>query len=333
MAIDFPNSPSLNAVYEYNGRSWQWTGVAWKAVTAAYGPTGPTGSAGFIGSDGATGATGPQGETGLAGPIGDPGPEGEPGIDGADGVDGATGPTGPAGEPGYPGPPGMDGMDGMDGTPGATGATGATGPTGPPANFAGEWTDVAPYATGDIVSTPAFPSGKNFHQANTTTATTNYPDDLVGWDYLYTLYDGLGGAQGPIGATGPSGVAGIAGPTGTTGATGVQGPTGPSGDPTLTVVAAKTSAYTLASGDESDLIQLNGSFIVSVPTDATFNFPIGTQINLLNIGTGVITVAAVTPGTTTVDATPGFKLRAQWSAATLIKRAANTWVLVGDLAV
>jgi hypothetical protein len=100
----------------------------------------------------------------------------------------------------------------------------------------------------------------------------------------------------------------------------------------IPIIAAKTSAYTVASGDEGDLIEFNGTFTVSIPTDATFNFVIGTQINLLNIGTGVITVAAVTPGTTTVNGTPGLKLRAQWSSATLIKRAANTWVVVGDLA-
>ena len=126
----------------------------------------------------------------------------------------------------------------------------------------------------------------------------------------------------------------IVGSTGSTGATGVQGATGvtgPNGDPTLSVIAAKTGAYTLANGDQSDFIELNGTFTVSIPTDATFNFAIGTQINLLNIGTGVITVAAVTPGTTTLNGTPGLKLRAQWSSATLIKRAANTWVIVGDL--
>jgi hypothetical protein len=68
-----------------------------------------------------------------------------------------------------------------------------------------------------------------------------------------------------------------------------------------------------------------------IPTDATFNFAIGTQINVLQIGSGQTTIAAVTPGTTTVDGTPGLKFRAQWSMATLIKRAANTWVAVGDL--
>jgi hypothetical protein len=133
--------------------------------------------------------------------------------------------------------------------------------------------------------------------------------------------------QGPTGPTGPTGTNG----TSVTGPTGSTGPTGPSGDPTLTVIAAKTAAYTVASGDESDLVELNGTFTVSIPTDATFNFAVGTQINLLNIGTGVITVAAVTPGTTTVNGTPGLILRAQWSGVTLIKRAANTWVVIGDL--
>jgi hypothetical protein len=94
---------------------------------------------------------------------------------------------------------------------------------------------------------------------------------------------------------------------------------------------AKTANYTVANGDQGALIQLNGTFTVSIPTDATFNFDIGTQINLLNVGTGVITVAAVTSGTTTVNGTPGLKLRSQWSSATLIKRAVNTWVVVGDL--
>ena len=36
------------------------------------------------------------------------------------------------------------------------------------------------------------------------------------------------------------------------------------------------------------------------------------------------------PSTVTVNGTPGLKLRAQWSAATLVKRDTNTWVLIGD---
>lgn len=105
-------------------------------------------------------------------------------------------------------------------------------------------------------------------------------------------------------------------------------------DKVLSVVAEKTSAYTIANGDQNKIIQLNGGsagFTLSIPTDATYNFDIGTQITLLSTNTGTITIAAVTPGTTTVNATPGLKLRTQWSSATLIKRAANSWVVIGDL--
>jgi len=152
-----------------------------------------------------------------------------------------------------------------------------------------------------------------------------------------SAWDPVLGGQGPIGPTGPTGSTGSTGPSGTgpTGSTGPTGPggaTGPSGDSTLTVMTAKTSAYTLASGDEGSLIQANGTFTISIPTDASFNFAVGTQISILNIGSGVITLAAVTPGTTTVNGTPGLKPRTQWSAATAIKLSANNWVIVGDLA-
>jgi hypothetical protein len=90
MAIDFPSSPSLGFVYEYNGRSWEWTGVAWKAVTAAYGPEGPTGPTGSPST--VTGPTGSQGATGpeVTGPTG------------AQGVQGSNAyyqPTAPSGAP------------------------------------------------------------------------------------------------------------------------------------------------------------------------------------------------------------------------------------------
>lgn len=102
-------------------------------------------------------------------------------------------------------------------------------------------------------------------------------------------------------------------------------------DKLLSIVAEKTSNYTIANGDQDKLIQLNGTFTVSVPEDSTYNFAIGTQINLLNTGSGEITVAAINSNTTTLNGTPGLKLRAQWSSATLIKRKSDSWVLVGDL--
>jgi hypothetical protein len=103
--------------------------------------------------------------------------------------------------------------------------------------------------------------------------------------------------------------------------------------------SAKTAAYTLASGDEGYLFSMNNAATqqFNIPTDATFNFAIGTVINFVWItGAGQPTIGATTPGTTTVistgatSATP--KLRAVNSAASAIKLAANSWLVVGDLA-
>ena len=103
----------------------------------------------------------------------------------------------------------------------------------------------------------------------------------------------------------------------------------------LTPISQKTASYALSSLTErDDLIEMysaSAGITLSIPTDATLDFPIVTSIDILQTGAGQVTIAAVTPGTTTVNATPGSKLRTQWSSATLFKRAANTWVIYGDL--
>jgi hypothetical protein len=105
------------------------------------------------------------------------------------------------------------------------------------------------------------------------------------------------------------------------------------GVPSRTTVDSKTADYTLVLTDRDKMIEVNSSsaLTISIPTDASVNFPIGTSIDLLRVGSGAVTIAAATPATTTLNHTPGNKLRAQWSSATLFKRAANTWVLMGDL--
>ena len=101
----------------------------------------------------------------------------------------------------------------------------------------------------------------------------------------------------------------------------------------LTPISQKTASYTLSSLTErDDLIEMgSGSALtLTIPTDATLDFPIGTSIDILQTGAGQVTIAPVS-GTVTVNATPGLKLRTTWSSATLFKRAANTWVVFGDL--
>ena len=102
--------------------------------------------------------------------------------------------------------------------------------------------------------------------------------------------------------------------------------------PSATPISQKTASYTLSSINEKDsMIEMNSASAttVTIPTDAAVAFPVGTSLDVLRVGAGAVDIAAA--GGVTVNATPGLKLRAQWSSATLIKRAANTWVLVGDL--
>jgi hypothetical protein len=106
------------------------------------------------------------------------------------------------------------------------------------------------------------------------------------------------------------------------------------GVPSRTPIVQKTASYTLSSLTERDnLIEMSSASAItlSIPTDATLNYPIGTSIDILQTGAGQVTIAAVTPGTTTVNATPGLKLRTTWSSCTLFKRASDTWVVYGDL--
>ena len=106
------------------------------------------------------------------------------------------------------------------------------------------------------------------------------------------------------------------------------------GVPSRTPIIQKTAAYTLGALTERDsLIEVShtgGSAVnVTIPADSTLNFPVGTSIDVLQTNTGGVAIAAGSG--VTVNATPGLTLRTQWSSATLFKRAANTWVVYGDL--
>ena len=110
------------------------------------------------------------------------------------------------------------------------------------------------------------------------------------------------------------------------------------GLPAFTVQTAKTADYTAASGDEyQQLVQMNKATAVAfkLPVDATYNFAIGTVITVLNIGAGVCTISAVTPGTTTVlsaGTVAASPTLAQYKSAACIKTAANAWYVVGGIA-
>jgi hypothetical protein len=92
------------------------------------------------------------------------------------------------------------------------------------------------------------------------------------------------------------------------------------------------TTYTIALADAGYLITASnaGAIAVSIPTDAVTNFPIGTQLLVMQLGAGQVTVSAVTPGTTTIISRNGTKTAGQYALISLIKVAANQWVVGGD---
>jgi len=95
--------------------------------------------------------------------------------------------------------------------------------------------------------------------------------------------------------------------------------------------AQSGTSYTLVLTDASDIVEMsNGSGnTLTIPLNSSVAFAIGTVITVLQTNSGQTTIAG--SGGVTVNGTPGLKLRAQWSSATLIKRATDTWVAIGDL--
>jgi hypothetical protein len=101
---------------------------------------------------------------------------------------------------------------------------------------------------------------------------------------------------------------------------------------TLPLNAQTGTTYTLAASDAGDVVTLtNGSPItVTVPTNASIGFPVGTQITLAQMGAGKVTVAGAA-GVSVYSADSFLSLRTQYSSGTLIKLTSNTWLLIGDL--
>lgn len=106
----------------------------------------------------------------------------------------------------------------------------------------------------------------------------------------------------------------------------------------FTLNSQSGASYTLTSTDQYQvlIITTNASAkTVSIPTDATYNFPVGTVVSFLNTGAGDLTVNAVTSGTTTVTsagASAAAPKVGQYKSAAAIKTAANAWTVVGAVA-
>ena len=106
----------------------------------------------------------------------------------------------------------------------------------------------------------------------------------------------------------------------------------------FTIGTANTSDYTAVSADQYQVLEvMNKATAINflIPTNASVAFPVGTVLNVLNIGAGACTIKAVTAGTTTVlsaGATAAQPSLGQYKAAACIKTGTDTWYVVGAVA-
>ena len=126
--------------------------------------------------------------------------------------------------------------------------------------------------------------------------------------------------------------AGVIGPTGATGPTGNTGPAGADGSWATTQLTRSVtgSTDTPTSADNGKLITIDTtSSTVTIFINSSLGLSAGQRIDFAWLGAA--TAANFSPSSTTINATPGLKLRARYSAATLLCVGSNSYLLVGDL--
>lgn len=102
--------------------------------------------------------------------------------------------------------------------------------------------------------------------------------------------------------------------------------------PTVAFNAQTGTTYTFVLSDAYNVVvslSNSSAITVTVPPNSSVAYPIGAILQFFQGGAGQVTVAAGSG--VTINYTPGLKLRAQNSFATLIQTAANTWLLSGDV--
>lgn len=97
-----------------------------------------------------------------------------------------------------------------------------------------------------------------------------------------------------------------------------------------------SSTYNLQISDIGKTLDMNIATVhtIRIPLDSTLNFPIGSQIAFIQSNTGQTVFEGEPGGLTSVSIlskNSNKKLSSRYSQAILIKKAANTWYLMGDL--
>ena len=100
----------------------------------------------------------------------------------------------------------------------------------------------------------------------------------------------------------------------------------------LVTINAQTASYTLVLADGGKAVEVTSASAtnVTVPPNSSVAFPVGTVIEVTQVGAGKVNI--VQGAGVTINNAGSLGTRAQWSSLVLRKRATDTWLLTGDMA-
>ena len=100
----------------------------------------------------------------------------------------------------------------------------------------------------------------------------------------------------------------------------------------IAINAQTGTTYSVVLSDDGKLVTCDNAASISltIVPNSTAAFGIGTQINIMQLGAGTVTITAGA-GVTLRSAGSKLKTDAQYAVATCAKIATDTWVVVGNL--
>jgi hypothetical protein len=100
----------------------------------------------------------------------------------------------------------------------------------------------------------------------------------------------------------------------------------------IAINAQTGTTYTTVLADDGKLITCDNasSIALTIPPNSSVAYGIGTQINIMQLGAGTVTITAGAGVTLRSDGSK-LKTNAQYAVATCCKIATDTWVVVGNL--
>jgi hypothetical protein len=92
------------------------------------------------------------------------------------------------------------------------------------------------------------------------------------------------------------------------------------------------TTYTAVLSDSDKMITMNNAAAntLTIPANASVAYPVGTRLNIMQLGAGATTVA-ITTDTLSVNSNLTLVLNGQYAVATALKTGSTTWVLFGNL--